>query len=174
MKRYVRFETLRDSDHLLPSPDKLLRPHLFVESNCFNRAATVSKGCNCNRLKPSPTTFSCVSTFSRDLFSRPLFSAPFLATFSQTPFPTILKVQTKKCKLQRAPLAVLEAMDSELQVMTPKLFSNPSKPFSKGSMHTGCSHGAHGKPRTLIETLNAYTTCACVLLHPTDCTPVPM
>ena len=50
------------------------------------------------------------------------------------------------------------------------------------SMHTGCSHGAHGNPRALIETLNAYTTCACVsfaphglyaIVHAACITPVP-
>ena len=65
--------------------------------------------CNCNRLKRSPTTFSCVSTFSLPrpflkpfLGSRHLFSRPFLATLRNVtkPYETFetLRNLTKRLK----------------------------------------------------------------------------
>ena len=77
--------------------------------------------CNCNRLKRSPTTFSCVSTFSLPrpflkpfLGSRHLFSQPFLAT---------LRNVTK-------PYETFETLRNLTKRLKPfKTFQNLSKPF---------------------------------------------
>ena len=87
--------------------------------------------CNCNRLKRSPTTFSCVSTFSLPrpflkpfLGSRHLFSRPFLATLRNVtkPYETFetLRNLTKRLKPYQTFTNLLKPF---------KTFQNLSKPF---------------------------------------------
>ena len=101
--------------------------------------------CNCNRLKRSPTTFSCVSTFSLPrpflkpfLGSRHLFSRPFLTTLRNLtkPYETFetLRNVTKPFTNLSKPFKTFQNLSKPfktLQNLTKpfKTFQNLSKPF---------------------------------------------
>ena len=91
--------------------------------------------CNCNRLKRSPTTFSCVSTFSLPrpflkpfLGSRHLFSRPFLATFSK-PYETLQNISNLTKPSQTFQNLSKHSQTFQNLSKPFKTFQNLSKPF---------------------------------------------